>query len=77
MNMNEIDAIITGMSTAVPQAISAQVSAHSTGQMQINSALNQQRTAITGIGHYVMGLKKMSPKNIKLRQLEAIKKERF
>ncbi len=75
--MNEIDAIITGMSTAVPQAISAQVSAHSTGQMQINSALNQQRTAITGIGHYVMGLKKMSPKNIKLRQLEAIKKERF
>lgn len=75
--MNEIDAIITGMSTAVPQAISAQVSAHSTGQMQINSALNQQRTAITGIGHYVMGLKKMSPKNIKLKQLEAIKKERF
>ncbi|MDR6368904.1 hypothetical protein J2795_000858 [Chryseobacterium bernardetii] len=75
--MNEIDAIITGMSTAVPQAISAQVSAHSTGQMQINSALNQQRTAITGIGHYVMGLKKMSPKNIKLRQLEAIKKGRF
>ena len=56
--MNEIDTIVTGMSTAVPQAISAQVSAHSTGQMQINSALNQQRNAMTGISHYVMGLKK-------------------
>ncbi|WP_079242508.1 RebB family R body protein [Chryseobacterium indologenes] len=75
--MNEIDTIVTGMSTAVPQAISTQVSAHSTGQMQINSALNQQRNAITGISHYVMGLKKMSPKNIKLKQMEAIKKERF
>ncbi|MDQ1854934.1 hypothetical protein [Chryseobacterium sp. WLY505] len=75
--MNEIDTIVTGMSTAVPQAISAQVSVHSTGQMQINSALNQQRNAITGINHYVMGLKKMSPKNIKLRQMEAIKKDRF
>lgn len=75
--MNEIDTIVTGMSTAVPQAISAQVSAHSTGQMQINSALNQQRTAMTGISHYVMGLKKMSPKNIKIKELESFRKQRF
>lgn len=75
--MNEIDVIITGMSTAVPQAISTQVSAHSTGQMQINSALNQQRNTMTSISNYVMGLKKMSPKNIKLKQLETFKKERF
>lgn len=75
--MNEIDTIITGMSTAVPQAISAQVSAHSTGQMQINSALNQQRNAMTGISHYVMGLKKMSPKNIKIKELESFRKQRF
>ncbi|KAB1230801.1 RebB family R body protein [Chryseobacterium viscerum] len=75
--MDEINLIITGMSTAVPQAISTQVSAHSTGQMQINSALNQQRNAMTGITNYVMGVKKMSPKNIKLKQLETIKKERF
>lgn len=77
MNMNEIDTIVTGMSTAVPQAISAQVSAHSTGQMQINSALNQQRNAMTGISHYVMGLKKMSPKNIKIKELESFRKQRF
>ncbi|QBA20232.1 hypothetical protein EU348_03235 [Chryseobacterium indologenes] len=75
--MNEIDTIVTGMSTAVPQAISAQVSAHSTGQMQINSALNQQRNAVTGISHYVMGLKKMSPKNIKIKELESFRKQRF
>ncbi|MCC3214862.1 MULTISPECIES: RebB family R body protein [Chryseobacterium] len=75
--MNEIDTIVTGMSTAVPQAISAQVSAHSTGQMQINSALNQQRNAMTGISHYVMGLKKMSPKNIKIKELESFRKQRF
>ncbi|MGG1921671.1 MULTISPECIES: RebB family R body protein [Chryseobacterium] len=75
--MNEIDTIITGMSTAVPQAISAQVSAHSTGQMQINSALNQQRNAMTGISHYVMGLKKMSSKNIKIKELESFRKQRF
>ncbi|MFP8894553.1 hypothetical protein [Chryseobacterium sp. EZn1] len=75
--MNEIDTIITGMSTAVPQAISAQVSAHSTGQMQINSALNQQRNAMTGISHYVMGLKKMSFKNIKIKELESFRKQRF
>ncbi|UKB81010.1 RebB family R body protein [Chryseobacterium sp. MEBOG07] len=75
--MDEINVIITGMSTAVPQAISTQVSAHSTGQMQINSALNQQRNAMNGISSYVMGVKKMSPKNIKLKQLETIKKERF
>ncbi|WP_164976938.1 RebB family R body protein [Chryseobacterium sp. CH1] len=49
--MDEINVIITGMSTAVPQAISTQVSAHSTGQMQINSALNQQRNNMTGIGN--------------------------
>ncbi|WFB69371.1 RebB family R body protein [Chryseobacterium sp. WX] len=75
--MNEIDTIVTGMSTAVPQAISAQVSAHSTGQMQINSALNQQRNAMTGISYYVMGLKKMSPKNIKIKELESFRKQRF
>ena len=75
--MNEIDAIITGMSTAVPQAISTQVSAHSTGQMQINSALNHQRNAMTGISNYVMGLKKMSPKNMKIRELDALRKGRF
>ncbi|PWW17202.1 RebB family R body protein [Chryseobacterium sp. AG844] len=75
--MNEIETIITGMSTAVPQAISAQVSAHSTGQMQINSALNQQRNAMTGISHYVMGLKKMSPKNTKIKELESFRKQRF
>ncbi|MGV2450202.1 UNVERIFIED_CONTAM: RebB family R body protein [Ralstonia mannitolilytica] len=75
--MNEIDTIITGMSTAVPQAISAQVSAHSTGQMQINSALNQQRNAMTGISHYVMGLKKMSSKNIKIKELESFRKQCF
>jgi len=75
--MNEIDAIITGMSTAVPQAISTQVSAHSTGQMQINSALNQQRNTMTGISNYVMGLKKMSPKNMKIRELDALRKGRF
>lgn len=75
--MNEIDTIVTGMSTAVPQAISAQVSAHSTGQMQINSALNQQRNAMTGISHYVMGLKKMSPKNIKIKEPESFRKQRF
>lgn len=75
--MNEIDTIVTGMSTAVPQAISAQVSAHSTGQMQINSALNQQRNAMTGISHYVMGLKKMSSKNIKIKELESFRKQCF
>ncbi|WNI38348.1 hypothetical protein [Chryseobacterium sp. SG20098] len=75
--MNEIDTIVTGIYTAVPQAISAQVSAHSTGQMQINSALNQQRNAMTGISHYVMGLKKMSPKNIKIKELESFRKQRF
>ncbi|RXM39478.1 hypothetical protein BOQ62_11480 [Chryseobacterium sp. CH21] len=75
--MDEINVIITGMSTAVPQAISTQVSAHSTGQMQINSALNQQRNNMTGISNYVMGLKKMSPKNMKIRELDALRKGRF
>ncbi|CAH0169937.1 RebB family R body protein [Chryseobacterium sp. Bi04] len=75
--MDEINVLITGMSTAVPQAISTQVSAHSTGLMQMNSALNQQRNAMAGISNYVMGLKKMSPKNIKIKELEILKKERF
>ncbi|MEJ5049782.1 RebB family R body protein [Chryseobacterium culicis] len=75
--MNEIDAMITGMSTAVPQAITTQVSAHSTGAMQINSALNQQRNNMTAMSNYVMGLKKMSPKNMKIKELETIRKERF
>ncbi|MBP1167953.1 hypothetical protein JOE44_004837 [Chryseobacterium sp. PvR013] len=75
--MNEIDAMITGMSTAVPQAITTQVSAHSTGAMQINSALNQQRNNMTAMSNYVMGLKKMSPKNSKIKELEILRKERF
>ncbi|MDR4892746.1 MULTISPECIES: hypothetical protein [unclassified Chryseobacterium] len=75
--MNEIDAMITGMSTAVPQAITTQVSAHSTGAMQINSALNQQRNNMTAMSNYVMGLKKMSPKNSKIKELEIFRKERF
>lgn len=75
--MNEIDTIIMGMSTAVPQAISTQVNAHSTGSMQINSALNQQRNAMTGISNYVMSLKKMSPQNIKIKELGTLKKDRF
>ncbi|WP_213280166.1 RebB family R body protein [Chryseobacterium indologenes] len=75
--MNEIDTIIMGMSTAVPNAISTQVNAHSTGAMQINSALNQQRNNMTAISNYVMGVKKMSPKNMKIKELETIRKGRF
>lgn len=75
--MNEINTIIAGMSTAVPQAISTQVSAHSTGVMQINSALNQQRDSMMGITNYVMGLKKMSSGKLKYRELGTFKKGRF
>ncbi|GEN66290.1 MULTISPECIES: RebB family R body protein [Chryseobacterium] len=75
--MNEINAFITGMSTAVPGAISTQVSAHSTGLMQINSALNQQRDSMMGITNYVMGVKKMSSGKRKYRELEMLKKGRF
>ncbi|MCJ7932671.1 MAG: RebB family R body protein [Chryseobacterium sp.] len=75
--MNEINTMITGMSTAVPQAISMQVSAHSTGLMHINSALNQQRDSMLGISNYVMGVKKMNPGKLKYRELGTFKKGRF
>lgn len=75
--MNEINTIITGMSAAVPSAISTQVSAHSTGLMQINSALNQQRDSMIGITNYVMGVKKMGSGKLKYRELGIFKKGRF
>nr|WP_315034167.1 RebB family R body protein [uncultured Chryseobacterium sp.] len=74
--MNEINTIVTGMSAAIPHAISTQVSAHSTGLMQINSALNQQRDSMMGITNYVMGVKKMSSGKLRYRELEALKKGR-
>ncbi|MGH1518144.1 RebB family R body protein [Chryseobacterium sp. JK1] len=75
--MNEINTIITGMSTAVPQAISTQVSAHSTGLMQINSVLNQQRDSMMAMTNYVIGMKKMSSGKLKYRELGMFKKGRF
>ncbi|MCW1961261.1 MULTISPECIES: RebB family R body protein [Chryseobacterium] len=75
--MNEIDTIIMGMSTAVPNAISTQVSAHSTGAMQINSALNQQRNNMTAISNYVMGVKKMGSGKLKHKESGLFRKGRF
>lgn len=75
--MNEINTAVLGMSASLPTAISAQVSAHSTGLMQINSALNQQRDAMMGISNYVMGIKKMNSGKLKYRQLAGFRKGRF
>lgn len=75
--MNEIDTIIMGMSTAVPNAISTQVSAHSTGLMQINSALNQQRDSMMGITNYVMEVKKMGSGKLKHKESGLFRKGRF
>lgn len=75
--MNEIDTIIMGMSTAVPNAISIQVSAHSTGAMQINSALSQQRNNMTAISNYVMGVKKMGSGKLKHKESGLFRKGRF
>ncbi|REC79390.1 hypothetical protein DRF60_06075 [Chryseobacterium elymi] len=65
--MNEINTAVMGMSASVPAAISMQVSAHSTGVMHINSALNQQRDAMLGMSNYVMGIKKMGSGRLKLK----------
>jgi len=75
--MNEINTAVLGMSTSLPAAISAQVSAHSTGLMRINSALNQQRDAVLGMGNYVMGVKRTGSGKLKYRDFETIRKRRF
>lgn len=75
--MNEINTAVLGMSASLPAAISAQVSAHSTGMMQINSALNQQRDAMVGIGNYVMGVKKMHAGKVRYKDLSGFRKGRF
>jgi len=75
--MNEITTAVIGMSTALPAAISAQVSAHSTGIMQINSALNQQRDAMLGMSNYVMGIKKMGSGRLRGKDPLPFRKGRF
>ena len=75
--MNEITTAVIGMSTSLPAAISAQVSAHSTGIMQMNSALNQQRDAMLGIGNYVMGIKKMGSGRLQCKTSLPFRKGRF
>ncbi|KFF19199.1 RebB family R body protein [Chryseobacterium sp. JM1] len=75
--MNEINTAVMGMSASVPAAISMQVSAHSTGLMHINSALNQQRDTMLGMSNYVMGLKKMSSGKVRIKSSIAFGKGRF
>lgn len=75
--MNEINTAVIGMSASVPAAISAQVSAHSTGLMHINSALNQQRDAMLGMSNYVMGLRKMSSGTFRLKSSKISGRRRF
>lgn len=75
--MKEINTAVMGMSASLPAAISMQVSAHSTGLMQINSALNQQRDAMLGMSNYVMGIKKMGSGKSKLNRSIALGRGRF
>ncbi|MCS3528671.1 RebB family R body protein [Chryseobacterium sp. JUb7] len=75
--MNEINIAVVGMSASLPAAISAQVSAHSTGLMHINSALNQQRDAMLGMSNYVMGVKKMGSGRLKCKDPLPFRKGRF
>ncbi|MDH6250310.1 hypothetical protein M2347_000037 [Chryseobacterium sp. H1D6B] len=74
---NKVNTQVVGMSTAVSEAITMQVSAHSTGLMFEQSVLNQQRDFLTAASNSVMGCKKLSGRKLRYEEIIALRKNRF